>query len=520
MPSLRSILVPAVALVLAAGAAFAGDPAELKARREAAMAAASSNGDGLGRAKAMADLAALDDVDSAKAFAECVAALAAHQAQLEKAYEETRKAYEPLSGFTFSDRADWDRKKKLIDQMERDEERLQETGLVVQAALTAVSKLRNEAALAAMEKLAFAEPDPRGRYVLVGGLASNPAAKGPDLFRKATKDESWLVRLAALDGLGNRKDPANLEVAVGALKDPSWPLRRAAVRALAAMHDVKAVPHLVAAMQTEDGMLLEEYEHALEALTGAKLGHFADAWRRWYEEHKAELSAQGAKAPPVKAGKAAPNPVNYYGIEAVSRKVLFVIDISGSMKEEIGGAEETTGVSRSQQLSGPKIEIAKRMLSDAIHKLEPATTFNIVFFNHQVRTFEDRLVPASPENVGKADLMIMECGPSGSTWAYGALQKAFEFAGVSGAPVTGKFDPLVDTIFFLSDGAPTDGDPESAKPMEPDVILKAVAEWNRVARLRIHTIAIDPRIGKGAFVRFMKSLAAQNSGTYTEVGAK
>lgn len=524
MPRLRLArpLLAAAALLVCAAAlpALAADPADLQAKRAAALSAASSDDDGLPRAKAFADLAALDDLDAARAFAECVTALAAHQARLEAAYAATRKEYEPLSGFSFVDKADWDRKRKLLARMETEEERLQATGVVVQAALTAVTKLRNEAAIASLSKLAFAEPDPRGRQVLVGGIAANPAAKDADFLKRASKDESWLVRLALLDGLAIRKDAAHLELAAASLKDPSWPLRRAAVRALGAMHDVKAVPHLVAAMQTEDGMLLEEYEAALESLTGAKLSHYPDAWRKWYEEHKAELSAQGAKAPAVKAGKASPNPVNYYGIEAVSRKVLFVIDISGSMKEEIGGEQETTGVSRAQQLSGPKIEIAKRMLSDAIHKLEPATTFNIVFFNHQVRTFEDKLVPATPENVGKADLTILECAPSGSTWAYGALQKAFEFAGVSGAPVTGKFDPLVDTIFFLSDGAPTDGDPESAKPMEPEVILKAVAEWNRLARLRIHTIAIDPRIGKGSFVRFMKALAAQNGGTYTEVGAK
>ena len=33
-----------------------------------------------------------------------------------------------------------------------------------------------------------------------------------------------------------------------------------------------------------------------------------------------------------------------------------------------------------------------------------------------------------------------------------------------------------------------------------------------------HTIAIDPRVGKGPFIRFMRNLAHQNRGTYTEIG--
>ena len=56
--------------------------------------------------------------------------------------------------------------------------------------------------------------------------------------------------------------------------------------------------------------------------------------------------------------------------------------------------------------------------------------------------------------------------------------------------------------------------------MEGKMIVDAVAEWNQRMKVRIHTIAIDPRIGRGTFVRFMKDLAAKNEGTYREIGAK
>lgn len=515
----RLVLALPCALLLCGSLALAADPAVVAEKKTAALAAVSSDVDLLARAKAMADLGALDDAAAARAMTECAVAIAARQTVVEAMHAATLKEYEPYSGFTFHTQAEWDTKHKLVAKLETEESRLQGLSVVAQAAVTAIAKMRDPAALASLEKDAMAQPDPRARVILVGGVVANPAAKAAEIVKKAMKDPAPVVRLALFEAAALRKDAALIEELAPGLRDPGWPLRCAAVRAVASSGDRRAVGHLVAAMQFEDGMPLEVYQEALETLTGVKLGHHADAWRKWYEENKADYATAG-KGPVVKAGKPPGRAVNYYGIEAVSRKVLFVIDISGSMKEEIGGQAEQTGVSAKDVLTGPKIEIAKRMLTDAIHKLEPTTSFNVIYFNHQVRVFQDKLVPANPDNVGKVDLEIMAIEASGSTYAYGALRQAFDFAGVSGAPLTGKFDPQVDTIFFLSDGAPTDDDVDAAKPMEPEKILSAVREWNRIAKVRIHTIAIDPRIGKGAFIKFMKGLAAQNDGTYTPIGAQ
>lgn len=514
-------LAAAGAVLLDAAPARGADAAALKERREKAMLAVTGDGDVLPRAKAVADLAALDDADAGRALAECVSALGLRQTQLEIVHQQTLKAYEPYSGFTMKEAKDWATKKELSERLEKEEERLQGLGAVAQACVTAMSRMKSAEALAALEKVATTEKEPRSRAVYWGGLIANPATNAAELAKKALKDEAPAVRIAALEAMAARKDPALVEFAAKALTDPGWPARQAAIRVLAAAGDPKAIPPLVAAMQTEEGALLEDFGKALAGLTGQNFGHHPDVWRKWYEENKAALAEKGAKPQATKPGKPLPPPVNYYGLETLSRRVLFVIDISGSMKEEIGGAAEETGVSRKDQpYTGPKIEIAKRVLSEALQKLEPHVTFNIVFFNHQVQTFQDRMVAATPEMKGKAELEVADLQPAGSTYAYGALRTAFEFAGVTGTPVTGKFDPLVDTIFFLSDGAPTEDSLDDPQPMPPEQILSAVREWNKVAHVKIHTIAIDPRIGKGAFVRFMKGLAAENHGTYTEIGSK
>ena len=102
-----------------------------------------------------------------------------------------------------------------------------------------------------------------------------------------------------------------------------------------------------------------------------------------------------------------------------------------------------------------------------------------------------------------------------------ALKLAFGLADPNVSPTA----PPVDTIFLLSDGAPTEAtfeDNVEAKAMDPAKILASVKQWNPFRAVRIYTIAIDPRIDStsGNFVRFMKDLAAENGGSYTPIGSR
>ena len=76
----------------------------------------------------------------------------------------------------------------------------------------------------------------------------------------------------------------------------------------------------------------------------------------------------------------------------------------------------------------------------------------------------------------------------------------------------------MDTIFLLSDGMPTDQSFPTSKAMEPEKILRAVRTWNKLTKVVIHAIAIDPNTQGASFIRFMKDLATQNGGQYTERG--
>lgn len=523
MHRLTTAILAAAGLLAGAWTASAADLRELK---EKALLAVRGDAERVERGRAVAELAALDGADAGKALLECLNALVERTVQIEKDHASALRTYnERYAGFTLNDKTEpgaWETKKRLLAQLETLDERLQSDAFVAQAVVTAIAKLKDAGAVAVFERAVATAPLPQARRVLWGGLLLNPITKPGDLARKALRDEDPIVRLGALEVMALRIDPSLVEPVVKALSESGWPLRRAAIHALAAQNDVRGIPPLVAAMAAEDGALLEDYAHALARLTGANLGTHAEPWKRWLEDHKAELAAKGAKAAAGAKGPVKPvqSPLHYYGVETLSRKVVFIIDISGSMREPIGTETgPVTGVkAEDQAYTGLKIDVAKRILSDAIRKLPKETTFNVVYFNHAVRTFADTMQKASDETKAKACLEIEALEPAGSTWTYGALRRTFEIAASTCTEET--FDPCVDTVFLLSDGAPTDDSIDKAQPMEGKQIVDAVAQWNERMKVRIHTIAIDPRIGKGSFVRFMKDLAARNQGIYREIGAK
>jgi uncharacterized protein YegL len=471
------------------------------------------------RAKKVHLLAELGNADAARALIECLEKLAARKAKTEDRHARTKKEYEPFEGFTFTDPKAWDIKKRMRQDLDDQAETMQADSIVLLAFTTAVTTFTEEDARKAFARQAGLSPWSHARRVLFGGLLRNAIIDPVPLGKKGMKDKDPTVRLAVLAALAERKAPETLSIAIKALKERGWPHRQAAARVLQGIGDARGIAPLVNAMATDEGRMLEVYSDALRELTGAEIGAFPDAWRSWYDENKERLAELGAKpANPKRAKKGADDGINYYGIETKSRRIVFLIDISGSMKEPIGDAPQDVTGQDEETYSGLKVDIAKKVLKQAIRNLPENAYFNIVVFNHAVKEFEPALIEATQDNKNKAYLMINDLEASGSTFTYGALEKAF---GMAGRGVTDKaYDPGVDTMFVLSDGAPTDSDIDKASPMDPKKVTGAVAEWNQFARIVIHTIAIDPNIGRGGkgFIRFMKALAAQNDGTYAEIG--
>jgi hypothetical protein len=340
------------------------------------------------------------------------------------------------------------------------------------------------------------------------------------------QDKDGRVRLVALEALSTAESGWE-PLVIGRLADADWSVQLLAVRILKERKCPLAVPHMINALERAGPRLAEEIGAALSDLTGQQIEPYADAWGKWWVEHRDEFES-GAT---VKAGGARPPPVDvhFYGLAVKSDRVLFIIDISSSMLKETKNpgpepVKPPTGPVTPKEgepppppppeeiLSGPKIDVAKDELKKAIKKLPKATRFNIIAFNHAVLQWQQEMKEATEANKEEALKWVRALQASGSTFIDGALRLGFRLAGVGAVDAGTGYAPAVDTIILMSDGAPTDNSFPKSNLMDPEVILQHVREWNPHKRIVIHTIAVDMVEG----VEFMKKLAAENGGTYLD----
>lgn len=211
----------------------------------------------------------------------------------------------------------------------------------------------------------------------------------------------------------------------------------------------------------------------------------------------------------------------FFGVEIRAQRVMFVIDVSGSMRLWDEGGREAGGSGASWQ-NRQRIRRVKQQLSQSIAELNKGSRFNIVSYSHRVQIFNDKgVVPATSSWKSKALKWVKGFQPQGATHTDEALTKAFE-------------DRTVDTIVLLSDGAPWKGQGTQTNALM-DQIVKDVQRLNKLRKVKIYTFGFD---GPGRFppnengggpagsptppdqnplVQFLKRLAEENGGEYTSI---
>jgi len=309
------------------------------------------------------------------------------------------------------------------------------------------------------------------------------------------KDPSWKDDLK---GLANSRDAAVrtvglsllLEVggagAVGAaqrgIDHKSWQLRSISYRYLTKFRDVASIPKLIARTDREHGRLEGELGDALFVHTGVRCWKRSewDAWWRKNQEGHQLPAWQSVSA--VAKNSSSGGTMAYYGIPLASKRVAFLIDVSGSMKAKIG-----TGRKRS------RLDGAKQQLGQVIEKMAKDYEFNVITYQTTVRPVWGGLRRAAGKNKAEMQATALQLKAGGGTNIYGALEQAFA-------------DPDVDTVYLLSDGEPSGG-----LINDIDEIGDAVRRWNYQRQVIIHGIAI------GKKSRLLKRLADESGGQYVVV---
>ena len=353
------------------------------------------------------------------------------------------------------------------------------------------------------------------REIAVRSLGRLAAPEALPSLVKAADDKDARVRMRAAEAFGKVKGADSVRTLARLLeRDPDGRVRQTAVASFLEIGGIDAVESLIGALSRERGTILEDATEALQRLTRQTLGPIDAAWRDWWEANKKEFAGSEESVlrkrplprPRGAAGSRSDPPMSFVGIESRSDKVVFVIDISDSMRDSSSstflpetGTPERSGVARS------KMDVAKAETKKAIRALTERDKFNIVVYNHNVKKWMDRLVPANDSNKALALAFIDKLEPSGGTNIFDALETTFNMGGF------GAYDRYyqseLDTIILFSDGAPSAG-----RIQNLDEIRAEIARINSLQKIKIHTVAL----GKLADVPFLKELAKENRGRFAQ----
>jgi HEAT repeat protein len=279
-----------------------------------------------------------------------------------------------------------------------------------------------------------------------------------EILEKAAADEDWRMRLAAAEVLTiHFQDEAALEIQRKLLMDEKPIVREIAAVATGERKLEPLFPELVIVMR--EGNLRSKHKayEALKAISDQDYGYAPDAWARWWSDKKqGKLTEQGD----IK-NKETMSVATYYNFKVFSDRVLFVIDVSGSMNDP--------------EFHPNRIEVAHRELKKTIQALSEKTLFNVMTFSGHVELWQKKgEIPATDANK-EAALIWLErrLFPRGGTNTYEALMRSL------------SDNPLVDTVYFLSDGIPSRGKYEL-----PEEILIKLRYANRFRKVIFNTVAV------------------------------
>ncbi len=140
----------------------------------------------------------------------------------------------------------------------------------------------------------------------------------------------------------------------------------------------------------------------------------------------------------------------------VPRDMVLVLDTSGSMR-------------------GAKMEQARKALKYCLDNLGAKDRFGLINFATTVNRYEDKLLEANSEQIGKAKKWVEELDATGGTAINDALASALE--------LRPKDEGRTFTVVFFTDGQPTIGETDA------DKILKNTMAKN-TANTRIFTFGV------------------------------
>ncbi len=376
------------------------------------------------------------------------------------------------------------------------------------------------------------------KRAIAAALGAIGSEKGVPVLVGLLEDKDPTLRIVALDALAgvNRPDLCGEAVVESMENDGNWQVRAAAIAAAHKMKFKEAVQPLINRLREETGRLRGDAFEALKEITFNDYLEDPEVWQKYWDRVKETWEPpdyekiKEIRDKRKRDGTRYTNPAaQFAGIPTKSKNIIFVIDISGSMETRVANIDRFRA-SGKEYRSYQRLEIVKTELMDSVRNLDKNVNFNIITFATKIKWWKKRLVANNILNNNSAVKFVEGLKPVGGAMAgfrsrtglrtsgveegktntYAALMAALGVQEDKGRR-TGYDRNLksnVDTIYFLSDGAPTVG-----KVIDKEEIRMEVKRVNKVRKIVIHAIAI------GDFQKdFMKALAKENGGVYVDLG--
>ena len=309
------------------------------------------------------------------------------------------------------------------------------------------------------------------------GIAGGELA-GP-ILRKSYASGDPRIQIDALRAIAKLELADSLPILAEAVTTAPWYVLIDACRAAGMIPSEKMIPVLIKRLSKEKGRMRLDLTHALSSIVGSQEGSDAKQWASWWSKNGASFSVDPAASKAYRE-KTRPQDVDmaglgfFYGLNLYSDHFSYVVDSSASMK-------------------GDRIASLKENMTGSIEGLAEFVNYNIVDFGGDIEVMYPGAL-TSDSRKGKQHVYDMDM--SVATRSFCALRQAM------------RLEDL-DTVFFLSDGAPAI---DSVKGWYG--IIRGILLMTRYCPVAMYCIDFDPSAGNQAS---MIMLADENFGLHESV---
>ncbi|MFK7850812.1 MAG: VWA domain-containing protein [Akkermansiaceae bacterium] len=329
----------------------------------------------------------------------------------------------------------------------------------------------------------------RHPFLLSAYLARNPENGTSIAFKAMKSSRDFTAQRIAIERLSGIK-PVHEKTITHLLpylgESEYHAVRRAAANTLGKLASAEPIPELIENLK--DKVIGENARDALLRLTGESHWRDQQAWKRWWESNKASYSPKNLDddaftelhAKLLKANSQNQVGVNFYEREITGKNILFLLDRSGSMSK----ASEEEGVDRIGKL--------KQELTTLVGSLDEEYRIGLVMF--PMDTFPRRGIETVSSRFQKKALDYIDgLAARGGTPMAESAEHCYE-------KIVEKYN--VDTIYLLSDGAPSD--------IEKGAMIQKMLGYVERYGVKVNCISI------GRSSSMLEQIAKDSGGDYWE----